>query len=135
MVSEENAVLNEQETETESAANDTVHVDSDGNRVVPASALRKPPVPNPTIRMADGSTVKGTAAVGTASNELWVWIDKDSGETMQTMFPVFSNPEKTRHIETTYLDTDTPTVYEGYTVLNVIKQNHAGEISIRLAHE
>lgn len=120
---------------TELENTETVHVDSDGNRVVPASAIRKPPVPNPTIKLADGSAYKGSAAINSTTGDLWIWLEADQGYTMAGMFPVFNDPSKTGHIETTYLDTDTPTVYDGYTIMNIIKQDPNGQISVRLVHE
>ena len=109
--------------------NETVHMDENGGLVIPESAMRKPITPDPTIFLADGSEYKGSAAINASTNDLWLWIN---GTSMSELFPVFSDPTKTNHIETKILETDEPTVYEGYVNMNVIKVDYQGQVSIRL---
>lgn len=110
--------------------NDKVYTDEDGGLVVPASEIHRV-VPNPTVTLADGTKLKGSAALNITTPDLWIWIEKESGS-MAELFPLFNDPNKTQRIETTYLDTDTPTVYEGYTFMTVIKTYYDGRVSIRL---
>lgn len=102
-----------------------------GERVVPASAIRTV-TPNMHIVLADGTSYKGQAARNNEQNELWVWIDSGEGIDMAHLFPVFNDPEKTSRIENWILDVKEPTVYEGYTRMNVIKVDITGKVSIRL---
>ncbi len=103
-----------------------------GERVVPASKIRKAATPNQHIVLADGSSYKGQAARNDSYNELWVWVEAGEGIDMAHLFPVFNDPEKTARIESWILDDREPTVYEGYTRMNVIKMDAAGKVSIRL---
>lgn len=112
--------------------NDKVYTDENGVRVVPASAIKKVE-PNPTIYLADNSTLSGSAAVNPDVNVLWVWVDGGSSESLASVFAKFNNPELTSVIKTTYLETDEPTIYEGFTRLTDIKIDYSNKISVRMA--
>lgn len=114
------------------ATNDKTYIDENGVRVVPASAIKKVE-PNPTIYLADESKIKGSAAYNAEANVLWIWIDGESGETLASAFTKFNNTVLTATIKTTYLDTDEPKVYEGFTRLTDIKVDYSNKISIRMA--
>ena len=111
--------------------NEVVRTDEDGGLVIPVSEIRRI-VPNPTVYLADGTKLKGSAALNSDNNDLWVWINPESGKTMAELFALFNDPSKTSIIKTTHLDTDTPIVYEGFTRMNVIKMDYSDQVSVRM---
>lgn len=111
-----------------------VYTDENGTRVVPASALQKV-VSHRHIMLADGTDIDtGHCAANTDDNSLWVWIDESSGYTMMNLFPIFSDSQKTSTIKSWFLDTDEPTVYEGYSELINIHTEYGGRTVINLRH-
>lgn len=111
-----------------------VYTDENGARVVPASALRKVTA-HRHIVLADGTDFdSGRCALNDNDNTLWIWIENGSGYNMMTLFPIFSDASKTQRIESWFLDSEDPTVYEGYTELINIHTESSGRIEINLRH-
>lgn len=114
---------------------DEPYTDENGNRVVPASALDDPIELHQHIVLADGTDIDtGRCSISTLDNSLWVWTEKESGYNMMTLFPIFTNPEKTKKIKAYYLDAENPTVYEGFTEMVNINTDYSGKTSINLRY-
>ena len=111
-----------------------VYTDENGTRVVPAGALRKV-VSHRHIVLADGTDIDGgRCALNDDDDTLWIWVEKDSGYSLMSLFPIFSDTSKTQKIESWFLDSEDPTVYEGYTELINIHTENSGRIEINLRH-
>lgn len=132
--SKDNSAVPDKTEEIKMEEKSEVVTNEDGERIVPASKITKV-TRNLHVVLADGSSYPGQAALNYENNDLWVWIEPKEGLDMVTLFPIFSNPEKTSRIESWILDEKEPTVFEGYTKMNVIKADRKGTISIRLLHE
>ena len=82
---------------------------------------------NRTIKMNDGTILKGTGNVNPNTDNFWLWIDP--GETMIHIVEIFSDPSKTESISV-YSVSDEHTIYEGYTTLWSVSTDNTGTISV-----
>lgn len=89
-----------------------------------------PELPRDWIRLADGSTIL-CGAGHDDDRTLWVWLDEESGIGLAEAFSIFTNPEKTSHIERYYRENLLGS-WDGYINLYDIKQNAQNKIDVGL---
>lgn len=114
---------------------DEPYTDENGNRVVPASVLKDPVGSHKHITLADGTDIPtASCAISSGNGTLWIWVEKESGYNMVTLFPIFTDPTKTRRIVYELDEEVKPNIYEGYTELVNVLTDYSGKTSINLRY-
>lgn len=83
------------------------------------------------VYMADGTYLKADA--GYANGDLWIWM-RDNTVTITDVFPLVSDPEKTRKI-TYVITTKSQETWEGFTRVVTLSTDYDNYVSIRLRKE
>lgn len=87
------------------------------------------PIPVQKVELADGTTLKGHAALNSVTDDLWISLDSETS--MAEAFNIFSDANKTKVI-ICYISNSETLEWFGYTNMNLIQQNKDKTISIRM---
>ena len=91
-----------------------------------------PYLPDPYVKhfvMADGTEMNGNIGETKINGDLWIW--PSDSMTFAEAAVIFGDPNKTRAITMYYSDLETAQ-YDGYTKLDLIKEDSPGKMSIRM---
>lgn len=83
------------------------------------------------VYLADGTYLNAEA--GYANGDLWIWM-RDNTVTITDVFPLVSDPEKTRKI-TDVITANTQQTWEGFTRLVTMSTDYDNYVSVRLRKE
>ena len=85
----------------------------------------------PTVELADGTTMNGSAMINRDSDDLWIWLEAPVD--LNSAFITFSDPGKTKTITSHTSSIETFT-WENYTELSLIQSTNT-QITIRMRKE